>query len=138
MRIHVSLDPDALGSSLHVVVSAPTGIIYQHQYGGTACLYGEVEGYLVPVVAGAALTALRNLFEQHFAGAGTGGHRWTPDELTELRSIVAGIVYWASDGLTEDPHNLRLDESRLSSADEAWLPVLTPDGPATLLWPNSD
>ncbi|WUO43891.1 DUF6210 family protein [Streptomyces sp. NBC_00285] len=31
-----------------------------------------------------------------------------------------------------------LDESRLAEADEAWVPVLTPDGPGVLTWENSD
>ncbi|WP_328753160.1 DUF6210 family protein [Streptomyces sp. NBC_00285] len=33
---------------------------------------------------------------------------------------------------------LLLDESRLAEADEAWVPVLTPDGPGVLTWENSD
>jgi hypothetical protein len=31
-----------------------------------------------------------------------------------------------------------LDESRLAEADEAWVPVFTPDGPGVLTWENSD
>ncbi|MFJ8440785.1 DUF6210 family protein [Kitasatospora griseola] len=33
---------------------------------------------------------------------------------------------------------MRLDEIRLDRADEAWVPVLTPDGPAVPVWSNSD
>ncbi|MGC5021856.1 DUF6210 family protein [Micromonospora sp. DT47] len=59
------------------------------------------------------------------------------EEATRLRGIVAGVTYWAWDGLTEDPHPLRWDESR-READEAWVPVLTPAGPGVLVWANSD
>ena len=36
------------------------------------------------------------------------------------------------------PAHLVLDESRLSEADEAWVPVMTPDGPGVLVRENSD
>jgi hypothetical protein len=29
---------------------------------------------------------------------------------------------------------LKLDDSRLTDADEAWIPVITPDGPGGLIW----
>ncbi len=126
MRTFVSLDE--LGPSSHVVVEAPTGIVYEQQYGGTACLQGRIEGFLVPVES--SLTALIHFFEHDFRGSGRLDDR--------LRAIVTGITYWASDGLAAEPHALRLDESRLHAVDEAWVPVLTPDGPGILLWPNSD
>ncbi|MFJ2807854.1 DUF6210 family protein [Kitasatospora sp. NPDC087271] len=31
-----------------------------------------------------------------------------------------------------------LDESRIREAHEAWVPVITSDGPAVLVWFNSD
>ncbi|WP_373861898.1 DUF6210 family protein [Actinomadura hibisca] len=71
-------------------------------------------------------------------GAGTWDHRWTDAERGRLREIVAGIRYWTCDGLNERPHALRLDEDRIGEADEAWVPVLTPDGPGMLVWHNSD
>ncbi|MEU6356441.1 DUF6210 family protein [Streptomyces sp. NPDC047072] len=53
-----------------------------------------------------------------------------------------GVVYQVqgagSRGLTWPPSLLDLDESRLAEADEAWVPVLTPDGPGVLTWENSD
>ncbi|WUD78232.1 DUF6210 family protein [Streptomyces sp. NBC_00510] len=48
------------------------------------------------------------------------------------------FAFLAPDGTTEEPHPLRLDESRIREADEAWVPVITPDGPAVLVWFNSD
>lgn len=123
---------------LYVVVRAQTGIVYQQQYGGTACRQGKVEGFLVPVHGPDSLTRLRELFEGHFRGAGTWNYQWRDEELDSLREPVREIRYWASDGLTETPHPLQLDEQRLREADEAWIPVLTPDGPGVLVWFNSD
>ncbi|MFJ5921800.1 DUF6210 family protein [Kitasatospora sp. NPDC092948] len=139
-RRFVFLDPDgtSTGDWLFALVEAPTGVVHQHQYGGTACRSGQVEGYLMPLSAPAALAALRDLFERHFRGAGTWEHAWRDDERRRLREIVADVRYWTSDGVTEQPHALRLDESRLPCADEAWVPVLTPDGPGVLVWANSD
>ncbi|WP_026413954.1 DUF6210 family protein [Actinomadura oligospora] len=137
---HVFLDPDgSIGSWVFAVVEAPTGVVYQQQYGGTACRQGEVEGFLVPLHASDALAGLRDLFEKHFRGSGTWNYTW-PDEQerARLRDLVEQIRYWTSDGQTDEPHPLKLDAARIHEADEAWIPVLTPDGPGLLLWPNSD
>jgi hypothetical protein len=123
---------------LYVVVRASTGVFYQQQYGGTACRQGQVEGFLVPVLGPLGLGRLRELFEGHFKGAGTWNHQWSREELDNLREAVRGIRYWECDGLNERPHPLQLDEERLTDADEAWIPVLTPDGPGILVWFNSD
>ncbi|MEU2610567.1 DUF6210 family protein [Micromonospora sp. NPDC007271] len=136
---YVFLDPDGTGEDwLFVIVAAPTGIRYQQQYGGTACRQGQLEGFLVPVAGADAVPALRQLFEGHFRGAGTWNHRWSPEEAGRLRDIVADVTYWACDGWDEDPHPLRWDETRSGDTDEAWVPVLTPDGPGMLVWANSD
>ncbi|MFB4318684.1 DUF6210 family protein [Actinomadura sp. 21ATH] len=136
---YVFLDPGGTGGyRLHVIVEAPTGVVYQQQYGGTACRQGELEGFLVPVHGPGALDALRRLFEKHFRGAGTWNHAWRDEERRTLREAVEAIPYWACDGENEEPHPLRLDENRMPDADEAWVPVATPDGPGVLVWPNSD
>ncbi|MET0134978.1 MAG: DUF6210 family protein [Kibdelosporangium sp.] len=138
-RRFVSLDPDGMADGwLYVIVTAETGVFYQQQFGGTACRQGQAEGFLVPVDGSDALGALRELFEKDFGGAGTWDYSWRDDEQDKLNRIIAGIRYWASDGHTEEPHDLRLDESRMREADEAWVPVLTPDGPGVLVWSNSD
>lgn len=138
-RRFVFLDPDGTADGwLYAIVAAETGVCYQQQYGGTACRQGQVEGFLVPVAGADALDALRELFEKDFHGAGTRNHSWSDDERGRLRRIVAGIRYWACDGRAEEPHELRLDGSRMREADEAWVPVLTPDGPGVLVWFNSD
>ncbi|GAA4618880.1 hypothetical protein GCM10023195_85140 [Actinoallomurus liliacearum] len=138
-RRFVFLDPDGMDDGwLYVVVEAPTGVFYQQQYGGTACRQGQLEGYLVPVFGPDALDALGELFVRHFRGAGTWNHRWSGDEVATLRPIVAGITFWACDGVNDHPHDLRLDDARIAEADEAWIPVRTPDGPGVLMWSNSD
>jgi uncharacterized protein DUF6210 len=140
-RRYVFLDPDGMAGGtgwLYVVVRAETGVIYQQQYGGTACRQGQVEGFLVPVFGPESLGQLRELFEGHFRGSGTWNYRWKDKEMRSLRRAVEGICYWAGDALDATPHPLQLDEHQLSDADEAWVPVLTPDGPGILVWFNSD
>ncbi|TDC96031.1 DUF6210 family protein [Actinomadura sp. 7K507] len=136
----VLLDPDGTGGArwLYVVVEAKTRVIYQQQYGGTACRLGQTEGFVVPLSAPDELDALRELFEKYFRGAGTWNHTWPDDERDRLRRTIESIRYWVCDGTTEEPHDLTLDESRIHEADEAWIPVITPDGPGMLVWHNSD
>ncbi|MDK0524924.1 DUF6210 family protein [Streptomyces sp. ML-6] len=121
-RRFVSLGPDGMsaGGWLHVVVEAKTGVFYQKQYGGTACRQGQVEGFLVPLFGPDELDALRELFEKDFRGVGTWNYAWPDDERDGLREIIGAIRYWAYDGTTEEPRPFRLDESRMSEADEAW------------------
>ncbi|HEX5541004.1 MAG TPA: DUF6210 family protein [Micromonospora sp.] len=138
-RRFVFLDPDGMaGGWLYVIVEAQTGVFYQQQYGGTACRQGQVEGFLVPIAGADALDVLRQLFEKDFRGAGTRNYPWPDEERDKLRQIIEGIYYWACDGHSEEPNALRLDESRIREADEAWVPVITPDGPGVLVWFNSD
>ncbi|GAA2829759.1 hypothetical protein GCM10010441_62840 [Kitasatospora paracochleata] len=139
-RRFVFLDPDGMsaGGWLYVVVEAKTGVFYQQQYGGTACRQGQVEGFLVPLFGPDELDALRELFEKHFRGAGTWNYGWRDDERDRLREIIGALRYWVCDGTTEEPHALQLDEGRIRKTDEAWVPVITPDGPGVLVWFNSD
>jgi hypothetical protein len=139
-RRFVTLDPDGTAGStwLFVIVGAETGVVYQQQYGGTACRQGQLEGFLVPVVGTASLPRLREMFERHFGGVGAWDHAWSDDERDSLRAIVGEIIYWMSDGTTDEPSQLRLDDDRIRETDEAWIPVSTPDGPGVLVWSNSD
>ncbi|RKS77290.1 hypothetical protein BZB76_2671 [Actinomadura pelletieri DSM 43383] len=144
----VFLDPDGGQRDwLYVVVGASTGIVYQQQYGGTANLVGEVEGYLVPIdgvdhVSGRDGRAeLREIFEGATRGSGRTGAELTADRLDRVRSAVGVIHYWTSGRTREgttDRVPLRIDESRVDELDEAWIPVHTPDGPGVLVWDNSD
>jgi hypothetical protein len=139
-RRHVVLDSDGMADGwLYIVVEAPTNVFYHHQYGGFMCRQGRVEGYLVPVQSDGALEELRHIFEDEFGGAGIPYRGVTGELRTRLQGIVGRIQFWAADdGESGDWHRIRLDENRLIDLDEAWVPVLTPDGPGILLWPNSD
>ena len=138
-RRFVFLDPDGTaGDWLYVVVEAPTGVCYQHQYGGNVNREGTVEGYLVPVNAPEALADARMLFNREFRGSGTREHAWTAEQLDQLRSIVARVRLWHGDDQEAWPHNLVLDENQITEVDEAWIPVITPDGHGVLVWNNSD
>jgi len=135
---NVLLDPD--GSSpdaLFIIVEHPTGIVYKLQYGGTATLIGGLEGFLVPVHHEESHRTLREIFERDLRGAGTTGWPdWPPPLLDLLRRAVGQIRYWPSDDGA--PGYISLDEGRLAEIDEAWIPVLTADGPGLLIWKNSD
>jgi len=121
---------------LYVVVRRKTGVSYEQQYGGTACLQGEVEGFLVPVYSETALVELRSFFEGTLEGIGMGPRNADePPEFIELIArAVESIEYWPADEGASQP--LVLDRSQ--RCDEAWIPVLTPDGPGVLIWCNSD
>ena len=122
-----------------VVCEATTGVRYTNQTGGVRCLPRTTEGYYVPVFDGQALAELRSLFEDEFE---TAGARGGPEELDafieRLRGAVDLIRMDSSKGGGPSEVRLQLDDSRLVEADEAWIPVLTPDGPGVLIWENSD
>lgn len=153
----VVIDPDGTSQSYcAVIVQHPTGVSYQQQCGGVECAQRSVEGYYVPL-GGALLEAadgfvdfakLTAVFHQG-KGCRFGGSpsrlppntpTLPPDRLDVLRAVVATIPYWRSEDGPAEEHRvgLRLDEDRLGELLEAWVPVLTPDGPAILTWPNCD
>lgn len=112
------------GDWLALLVAAPTGVTYTTWYGGEVERDGALEGYLVPLRAPAVQAVLRRLFEQTFGGTGTWGFAWPEVHLTTLSEALAGI-------------SLELDRDRLDQADEAWVPVVGPDGSGILTWANS-
>jgi Family of unknown function (DUF6210) len=94
-RRRVMLDPDGTAPAgwMHVIVRAPTGVVYQQQYGGTATLLGEVEGYLVPVHDAQALATLRSVFERDLRGAGTSRAPLTQALLHQVRQAVSRVRF---------------------------------------------
>ncbi|MGW1995230.1 DUF6210 family protein [Embleya sp. NPDC001921] len=127
---------------LFVVLEAPTGTVYHLQTCGTSCVQSEVEGHLVPLQAPDSYAALNDLFVREFAGTG-GPRTWTPVHLSALRAAVAPIRLplgtaptFFDLGYPGTP--VHVDESRLSEATEAWIPVTTEFGNGILVWPNSD
>jgi Family of unknown function (DUF6210) len=106
----VMLDPDGTAPPgwMHVIVHAPTGIIYEQQYGGTATLLGKAEGYLVPVHQVEALATLRSVFERGLRGAGTSVTPLTPALLDQVQRAVSTIRFWQRDNDDDKPHQLIL------------------------------
>ena len=133
----VFIDPnDVCDSHLGVVVEHATGVVYEHQCGGTACETRVVEGYYVPVgaiVDGESLTAERFRGPFHVARGCVWGAIQI-ERIPELQRMVEAIGY-------ECPEvgALRLDPARIEEIVEAWVPVLLPDGTrGILVWQNCD
>jgi hypothetical protein len=126
---------------LALVVPAPTGILYQNQTGGHACLQTRQEGYLVPFAGDAPDKCERLL--SHFTGPKWGG--WCSERIdVETADVIDNIV-------AEMPgrDQILVDRAKLDSSWEAWvhvkvvgplLALVEGDTPAEaiLTWPNSD
>lgn len=135
----VLVDPDGTAPDwTYVVIEHKTGVIYQHEFGGTATRLGEVEGYLVPVNGENARSEFDAVFVQRLRGVGSWGKVLEPDLLEAVRNAVSTIRYWFDAQGSSEVEFLTLDENRLDEVDEAWLPVVTSDGRGVLIWPNSD
>ncbi|WP_405806288.1 DUF6210 family protein [Streptomyces sp. NBC_01187] len=140
-RRYIFLDPDGTGSGqgwVFLIVAAPTGVVYQVQGGGVGCVPFEQEGYLIPVFGRDLDDALKEIFVGELKGQGAGRLVWPEGLLDRLRTAAAFHVYGSANQEDPFPAPLSLDESRLSEVDEAWVPVVTPDGPGVLVWENSD
>lgn len=128
----------ALDRDLAVLVGYPTGVVYRQQYGGTACLAAQVEGYLVPLAPpDDVVRGLRALFEGELGGGGLRGGSLSVEQLSRLRALVSSLAHDRSVAAVESAP-LALDETRLAALDEAFVPVVTLDGPGWLVWANSD
>jgi hypothetical protein len=136
--VHVNPSAFLMHPWMAVLVPASTGVTYTNQTGGVACWPRQVEGYYVPVFNQVGYESLRTIFEVTLERSGTyRGVGWVGQLLDQLREAVGRIRMDSSvGGAGEVP--LTLDESRLAEVDEAWVPVLSPDGPAILIWENSD
>lgn len=124
---------------MFVVVAAPTGVIYENQGGGTSCMQYEQEGYLLPLYGTGLDDGLNEVFVGELKGSGARRLDWPQNLLDRLREEVADLhVYGSANRDAIWPAPLALDESRLAEIDEAWVPVLSPDGPGFLAWQDSD
>ncbi|MFJ5924763.1 DUF6210 family protein [Kitasatospora sp. NPDC092948] len=138
---YIFLDPDSIGSDqgwMFVIVAAPTGVIYQNQGGGFGCIQYQQEGYLIPLFGPDLDRDLKDIFVGELKGQGSRRFDWPADLLDRLRAAVGYYVYGSANREALFPVPLVLDESRLAEVDEAWVPVVTPDGPGILVWENSD
>ncbi|MEU0031956.1 DUF6210 family protein [Streptomyces sp. NPDC006335] len=81
---------------------------------------------------------LKEIFADELKGSGSRGPPWPPELLDRMRSAVTLHVHGSANRDDLWPAPPVLDASRPAEADEAWVPVLTPDGPGVLTWENSD
>ncbi|MGW1910767.1 DUF6210 family protein [Streptomyces sp. NPDC002076] len=138
---YICLDPDGTGTGqgwMFVIVAARTGVVYQVQGGGCGCAQYAQEGYLIPVFGRDLDQELKEIFVGGLKGQGARRGDWPAGLLQRLREAVALHVYGSANRDDLFPTSLVLDESRLAEADEAWVPVVTPDGPGMLVRENSD
>lgn len=138
LTFHLPVDGETSEGIMHVLVPRGTGLVYQHQYGGYRCLHAEVEGFLVPVWADPqARSALDELFLIELRKDGMSFIRGSQrDDLVRRVDEACQGVWYRGEGDREAP--LKVDLTRADELDEAWVPVLTPDGPGYLVWINSD
>lgn len=135
LRFQLPLDGEDPNRIMHVVVRADTGLVYQQQYGGFYCHHAEVEGFLATAWAHPdAKKALDDLFLEELRGNGL-QDAGRAEAVLRVGEAVKQIWYRGT-GSRNAP--LRLDDERTAELDEAWVPVLTPDGPGYLVWINSD
>lgn len=148
---HVFLDPDeTLPYLLGVIIAHPTGVCYEHQCAGTETALRSLEGYFLPLGGlrfepEEGVFVPKELTEVFHRGKAClwGGQPWRlapglpllpADRLERLRSVVEAIPYWSGN----QRGHLQVDEARLGELLEAWVPVLTADGPGVLAWANCD
>jgi len=152
----VFLDPDGTIPHLFgVIVEHPTGIRYEQQCGGVETLQRSTEGYFIPLSEFTAIGDAEGVLSSQLTAVFHRGRSclWrgnpdklppntshlSPDRLETLKSLVESIPYWiCDDSDSEQRSHLRLDETRLGELIEAWVPVVTADGPAILVWENCD
>jgi hypothetical protein len=137
----VFLDPDGTNKDYFgVIIRHPSGVVYSQQCGCTKTEIRSLEGYFVPLgrepfesggrpLSIAGLTAIF-----HRAGIGT-GEPLSDEARSRLASFVENIPWWDA---AENRTHLAVDEARRGETMEAWVPVITSDGPGILTWPNCD
>ncbi len=140
-RAHVMIDADGtVADYLLLIVAAPTGVHYQHQCGGYACLQLSQEGFLVQVGAKDSAERLFQWFWKHFKGNCMNATAWKEEHLVEeLGTLVSTLPCYHTNEAGEDTrHFLQLDRGRMDECVEAWIPVHSPYGPGILVLDNSD
>ncbi|CAM3592195.1 DUF6210 domain-containing protein [Kibdelosporangium persicum] len=137
MQVRVDFNPhDAVPEVLCLIVPAPTGVVYENQCGGHACLRKSLEGFLVVVGRATPFTEFFARFD------GRPPVSWTVEDLDRLQRLVREkVAYFVPDGDSGDSDVrvlLSLDFDRLDDLTEAWLPVRAGDEAAVLVFANSD
>jgi hypothetical protein len=139
---YIFLNPDWTEDiGLHVIVEAPTGVVYAHQCAGCLTETRAVEGFLIPVGGAEAARRIYAWFWSTFKGNCYGPIEWVEGrQLRELEVLVAQVPCWLThpDGQDDERRFLELDKNRLGDCVEAWVPVKTPYGRGILVLENSD
>ncbi len=149
---HVFLNPDGTNPfGLAVIVHASTGVVYENQCDGLNTDLRSIEGFFVPlgssdVVGGDDAEpfnverALEGFFAAEFGGHPYLREKWTEQRVEVLAKLVRRVpMFLTGEGGSDFGRTyLELDRSRLDAATEAWVPVQTPYGPATLVFANCD
>lgn len=142
----VELDPSGSLQQgwMAVVIRHSSGVVYVNQSGGVACQQRVVEGYLVmlgntPFRADEPPTKSDKL-NAVFHDGDACKWEWTgaavpEDRIRWLRKLVRQIACWSFEG---GLGRLELDLARKNEIAEAWIPVITPDGPGVLVYRNCD
>jgi hypothetical protein len=137
----VFLDPDStIKDYLGVIIRHASGVIYSQQCGCTSTELRDVEGYYVPISGEPVrdegrYSIIMNLVSVFHQNKKNMGHPISADQRKQLKLVVESIPWWDAD---ENRAHLKLDDNRLDEVTEAWVPILTPDGPGILTWPNCD
>jgi hypothetical protein len=134
LRFALPVGGDPPGQNMLVLVPSDTGLVYEHLYGGSSCRRVEIEGFLVPACAHPeAKGALDQLFSADLGGNGVRDE----DRSEAVRKVGDAVrrIWYRGTGDRMAP--LQIDEELTHEMDEALVPVLTPDGPALLVWTNS-
>jgi len=148
---YVFLDPDGTSPPwAAVIIESQTGVVYANQCGGIRCDERLAEGYLVPL-SGLKVNVddgpidpseLTTVFHQGRACCYNWATSRVPDDRVErLRELVAAIPFWSCRHRAGDEDSrtaLRLDDARLEEICEAWVPVVTTEGPGVLVYQNCD
>jgi hypothetical protein len=145
----VFLDPDGSGGDIFgVIVQRATGVAYGTQCEGIMTDERYMEGFFVPISGELYdshdgrinVETLRSVFHVGDVCLHGKNDGFDPSAYVGgLRHAISRIPFWYIDAKGETQRvRLELDASRVDKAVEAWVPVLTPQGPGILVWPNCD
>lgn len=142
MSRYVFLNPDGTEDiQLHVIVNAPTGVIYAHQCGGLSTEQRTTEGYLIPLGGSQIAERLSRFFKDEFKGYSFPPHaHWTADRKAKLSDLISEIPCWLTSEKNDNDRRdfLMLNEMWFDECTEGWVPVHTPYGPGVLVFKNCD
>ena len=127
---------------LMLIVQSTTGVTYETQCNGTSCSQRTAEGFLIPISSSEGAQNLYDWFQSYGDTCNDMGKFWDPQaaqKVEQLSALMRNIRCWYSDPNGKcKPHHLELDVTRMSECVQAWIPVITPYGPAILTSRNSD